>query len=158
MKNVTFIALVLAGASVIGAGAALAKPGGGHGPRASFEELDVNSDGEVTQAEMESLRARHFAAADSDGDGLLSLEEMTARAAERGAKRAERMLERFDANGDGALSADEMPSPRNPDKRFSRLDADGSGGISKEEFEAARAHHHQGGKGRKQWQQQQDQN
>ncbi|MQQ08860.1 calcium-binding protein [Epibacterium sp. SM1979] len=161
MKHITFIALIVTGASVLAAGAALAKPHGHHGPRASFEELDANGDGEVTQAEMEALRTRHFSAADTNGDGALSLEELTARAAERAQDRAERMLEKLDANNDGVLSTDEMPQPRNPGKQFARLDADNSGGISKEEFDTAREKHRngQGGKWRKHWQgQNQDQN
>ena len=164
MKHITFIALIVTGASVLAAGAALAKPHGPHGhhgPRASFEELDANGDGEVTQAEMEAMRARHFSEADTNSDGALSLEELTARAAEQAQDRAKRMLEKLDANNDGVLSTDEMPQPRNPGKQFARLDADKSGGISKEEFDAAREKHRDGhgGKWRKQWQDRnQDQN
>lgn len=158
MKHLTFIALVIAGASVIGAGTAMAKSPGQHGPRMNFEEMDANADGEVSKAEMEAVRARHFTEADTNGDGALSLEEMTARASKRADVRAERMLKEHDANGDGALSAEELPKPRGMEKRFSRLDTDESGGISKEEFDAARKAH-RGGKGRKQWkEEQQDQN
>lgn len=156
MKYTTFIALIVAGSSVIGAGAVMAKGPDGFGPRPSFEELDTDGDGEVTQDEMATMRARNFSAADTDGDGALSLEELRARALARAERRSERMLKTLDENGDGKLSAEEMPHRGGHAEHFSRLDADGSGGISKEEFDAARKQHHAGpGKWGKQWHQKQ---
>lgn len=120
---------------------------GGHGERASFETLDADGNGEVTQAEMEAYRAERFSAADTDQDGALSKEELSARMSERANDRAarwvERMMERMDANDDGKLSQDELASRggRKAGDRFERLDADGSGGVSKEEFETAMKKH-----------------
>ena len=147
MKHVSFIALVLVGATAIGAGAVMAKPGG-HGPRASFEELDADKNGEVTQVEMETMRTRQFAKVDTDGDGKLTLEEITAHRAAKVGDRAARMLERFDANKDGALSQDELPGPKRQGTVFERLDADKSGGISREEFQAARQAYRKGREGK----------
>jgi Ca2+-binding EF-hand superfamily protein len=139
-------------AGTIGAGAALAKGGpGGHGfkgERMSFEQLDADGSGEVTQAEMEAAKAARFAAADANGDGVLSAEELAAQASAQITERTTRMIERFDTDGDGALSQEEMPKPRrggDSAKMFERLDADGSGGISKEEFENGRKHSRRGG-------------
>jgi len=146
MKHVKFIALVVAAAGMTAGGAALAKGFGHHGPKMSFEEIDADGNGEVTKAEIQAMKDAHFAKADADGDGKLTLEEMQARAQERANERAVRMLERFDKDGDGALSKDELPQPRRAGKMFDRMDADGSGGISKQEFEEARMHH--GGKHR----------
>lgn len=134
---------VLAGAIAFGcalsaAPMALAQQGpGGQGHR--FEELDANSDGKITQAEMEAHRAARFAAADTDGNGSLSASEMTATAEQRKADRAARMIERIDANGDGEVSQEELA---NGSKRrgngFDRMDANGDGEITKAEFEAAK--------------------
>lgn len=146
MKHSSFIAVIVAVAGVAVSGAALAKGGGHHGPKMSFEEIDADGNGEVTKAELDALKDARFAAADSNGDGVLSLEEMQVRAQDQAAKRAARMLERFDKNGDGGLSKDELPQPRRAGKMFDRMDGDGSGSISKQEFEEARMNH--GGKRR----------
>ncbi|ATF19100.1 EF-hand domain-containing protein [Phaeobacter gallaeciensis] len=143
MKHTKFIAAVIAVGAVIGATGAIAKPGfggkGGFGPRMSFEEMDTNGDGQVTKAEMKGLREARFATADANGDGKLTLAEMEAAAQARAKTRAAAMLERMDADKDGALSLDELPKPRRAGKMFDRVDANDDGAISKEEFESARA-------------------
>ncbi|PTX56882.1 EF hand domain-containing protein [Litoreibacter ponti] len=116
--------------------------GGPKGPRASFEELDANGDGGITQAEMQAHRMARFAAADADNDGSITREELLARAqegaGERMSKRVDRMIERLDANDDGALSEAELTAAveTRGGRGFSRADADGDGSISKAEFEA----------------------
>ncbi|UWQ78235.1 EF-hand domain-containing protein [Leisingera sp. S132] len=144
MKHVKFIALIVAAAGMTAGSAALAKGFGHHGAGMSFEEIDADGNGEVSKAEIEAMKDARFAKADADGDGKLTLEEMQAHAQARASEHAAHMLERFDKDGDGALSKDEMPQPRRAGRMFDRMDADGSGGISKEEFEEARARH--GGK------------
>ncbi|AHD01525.1 EF-hand domain-containing protein [Leisingera methylohalidivorans] len=146
MKHVTFIAAIVAAAGLAAGGAALAKGDGHHGPKMSFEEIDADGNGEVTKAEIQALKEARFGKADTDGNGVLTLEEMQAHAQAQANKRAARMLERFDKDGDGALSKDELPEPRRAGRMFDRMDADGSGGISKQEFDEARMRH--GGKHR----------
>ncbi|MBY6137001.1 EF-hand domain-containing protein [Nocardioides marinus] len=146
MKHNTFIAAIVAVACATASGVALAKGGPHHGPKMSFEELDADGSGEVTQAELQAHKQARFASADANGDGLLSLDELQAQASAKAAERAARMLERFDKNGDGSLSEGEMPKPRDGARMFERMDRDGSGGISKQEFEEARMH--RGGKHR----------
>lgn len=139
MKTAGFItAIVLAGLAVTASGALAGGHGkGNHGPRASFEELDANGNGEVSLEEMTQHREARFKATDTDGDGFLSKAEITARAQGNASQRAGKMIDRFDANNDGKLSQDEMPRRGKPEKLFGKLDADGSGGVSKEEFAAA---------------------
>jgi len=148
MKKAAFIAVILGTASIITAGAVLAKGGpGGPGMRMSFEEIDTDGNGEVTQAEMDALKAARFAKTDTNGDGELSLEELTAQGVKNVAEHAERMLAKRDANGDGVLSPDEMTKQRRSGKMMERFDTDGNGSISKQEFEEASNHMRQRGKG-----------
>ncbi|WP_083097408.1 EF-hand domain-containing protein [Pseudophaeobacter leonis] len=146
----TIGAAIIAAAGVLGATAVAAKSGfGGPGPHMQFEELDADGNGEITQAEMTAHKAERFKAADSNGDGKLTPEEMQAMAQKRMAKRSEKMIERFDKDGDGALSESELPQHGRHGDMFGKMDKDASGGISKEEFNQARMHRggkHWGGK------------
>lgn len=153
MKHTQFIAAIVAVAGLAGATAALAQSGPGHhGPKVSFEELDADGNGAVSPGEMTAHRAARFAQVDANGDGKLSVEEMQAEGARRAAQRAARMMERFDSDGDGALSQDELPDHSKRGDMFSRMDKDGNGAVSKEEFDQARMNRggmHHGGKGGK---------
>lgn len=160
---------------------------GPRGPVMNFEQIDTDSDGKITQAELDAHAAARFTEADTDGDGKLSADEMLARMqaraaereeqragqkAERMSKGAARMIERRDTDGDGFLSAEEM-KPKNGGDIFAKLDTDEDGAITKEEMEAARekfqdrrgegkrhgrdGDHERGGQG-KRWMKHQDNN
>lgn len=144
MKSSKFItaivisAVAVTGTSVLAAGPKDREP-------VSFQELDANSDGQVTQEEMLAYRNQRFTQADTDGDGQLSVEEMQAAAQQKANDRVTKMFEKHDANSDGFLSDDELPKPRRADKMFDRMDADNSGGISEQEYADAkekRGRHH----------------
>lgn len=105
---------------------------------AMFAELDTDSDGKVTLAELNAQTAARFAKADTDGNGMLSEAELAAMGSDRAAKRAGKMVKRMDANDDGALSLEEMQARRDPAKMFERLDANDDGGVTAEEFAEAR--------------------
>jgi hypothetical protein len=83
-----------------------------------FDKLDQDKDGYVTQAELQQAREtrRHdwkekaderFKAADANGDGQLSLDEVQA----RNPKMAERFSQ-LDKDKDGYLSKSELARPR----------------------------------------------
>jgi len=145
MKHTKFIAAVSVAGAVVGATGAIAKPGhggkGGCGPGMTFEQIDADGNGQISKQEMEGLREARFAATDADGDGKLTLAEIEAAAQARAKDHAAKMMERMDANSDGAVTLDELPKPRRAGKMFDRVDANGDGAISKDEYETARMKH-----------------
>jgi len=74
---------------------------------------DADNDRRLSQAEFVDGRLARLTAADANGDGSVTREEMRATMQARRAERA--------------------------DKRFARLDADGNGAITRAEFDAARS-------------------
>src|SRR6478735_3352957 len=98
-------------------------------------KADTNGDGVITVEELkageEKMRAEHLAKVDTDHDGKVSPEERKA-AFE---KFAEQHFAKMDKNNDGALSKDEVG-----DKRWERLsvaDADKNGSVTREEIKTA---------------------
>lgn len=137
MKPTSFISAIVLSAVAVTGTTALAKGGKDRQPP-SFQELDANGDGQITQAEVEAHRTQRFTNADSDGDGQLSLEEMQTAAQTKANERVQKMFEKHDANADGYLSTDELPKPRRGAKMFERIDADGNGSISEQEYADAK--------------------
>jgi len=148
MKKTYWIAAVLVAGLGVGVVGMASAHQGGPG-RISFETLDTNGDGKLTQAELEAQKAARFTATDTNGDGMLSADEMLAqgkaRIGDRMAKRMEhrigKMIERRDANGDGMLSISEMEAMPKGGQLFKRLDANGDGAISAEEYAARKGGH-----------------
>ena len=145
---------------------------GGPDREALVAEFDADGDGELTGAEREAARAavreRHAAKRaeivarfDADGDGELSPEERRAARQEMGPRKDRKnrdarpgrggpggpeqrakVLERFDANGDGELDETERHAARSEMQRrraemIGRFDADGDGRLAGEERRAA---------------------
>lgn len=145
MKRSVFLTSAVVVAMTVTAGSALAKRHGGmHGVMLSFEELDIDGNGEITEEEFALIPETRFSKADLDGDGVLSPEEMTAAGQQKLEQRVTHMIEKYDADGDGALSLEEMPQKgkgkgRKAGKMIDRADTDGNGSVSKAEFEEARS-------------------
>ncbi|MEM8982557.1 MAG: EF-hand domain-containing protein [Pseudomonadota bacterium] len=83
------------------------------GGRVPFERLDTNDDGFIDRDERKAFRraakakrSDRFAAADSDGDGVLSREEFDAVAP------AELNFDELDTNADGVIDVDERNALR----------------------------------------------
>jgi Ca2+-binding EF-hand superfamily protein len=127
---------------------ASAAPGDRAGLRGGpdFAALDANSDGVITQSDLSAAAQARFAALDADEDGQVSPTELAARAEmhaeDRRARHAGAMLERFDTNGDGSLSLEEMSTGDRAERMFARADADKDGQITRAEFEAMGRHDH----------------
>mgnify|MGYP003111620974 FL=1 len=105
-----------------------------------FGQIDANGDGQITVEELNAQAAARFAAVDADGNGALSPEEMTFG---KQGRRSARLLERFDTDKDGSLSAAELAAMDNEPqeravKHFERMDADKSGDLSPEELQGRR--------------------
>lgn len=79
-------------------------------------QYDLDGDGMLNDKEreimMQSFRDRWIESQDTNGDGFVSADEMVAAGRERmlSSPRADRMKSRFDADGDGELSAEEENS------------------------------------------------
>lgn len=133
-------ALLLGGALAALADAPRGDRAATHGARLEqmFDRIDADGDGAITRVELEAAPAARFAAADADGDGKATVDEIAAMLRTDADARAARMLSLRDANGDGALSADEMAPRRadRADRMFSGMDADGDGRVTRAEAEA----------------------
>lgn len=118
-----------------------ANPAGrGPGPELQkrFQEMDANADGSVTASEFQAHRMARFAAADANGDGKLSVEEIEASRRTQRVERITRMIAWHDRDGDGMLSEAEMPVRGGA--MLMRLDADGDGAVSADEMRAGPKH------------------
>lgn len=137
MKKPAFITVVVVCSTILATGSVLAKPGDNR-MRMDFDEIDANGDGQITRKEIGAIQESRFASTDTNGDGSLSLDELTKQATERAEKRAQKMLERLDSNNDGVLSKEELSQRSRAGRMFDRADANDDGVITKAEFDSVR--------------------
>lgn len=105
-----------------------------------FERLDRDGDGAITREEIDAKHNEHFAKADVNGDGDLSVAEMLLMREQRRLKHLERRRNHLDADGDGKVTAAEFAAARAG--FFDRADADGDGALTLDEMMAFRPRHH----------------
>ena len=105
-----------------------------------FEAADRNGDGVITQDEVDARRSERFAKADVDGDGDLSIAEMQLMREQRRLRRLERRRNRLDSDGDGMVTAAEFTAARAG--FFEHMDTDGDGSLTLDEMLAFRPRHH----------------
>ncbi|CAM5774589.1 hypothetical protein LMIY3S_04598 [Labrys miyagiensis] len=87
----------------------------------------------VTLAQFQARREKTYMAADSDGDGKISLAEWTAFQAKRQAKGDPvKQFARMDSNHDGFIDRDELDAFFA--KRFARLDKNHDGLVTRDEL------------------------
>lgn len=114
------------------------KRGGDRGDRAErmeqrFERLDTDSSGGVTFVEFSAPMLDRFNQADANDDGFVTAAEIEQALDGRRAERmADRMVQRFDIDGDEQVSADELQ--RMQEKVFALADRDDSGEVTAEEL------------------------
>ena len=112
--------------------------GPGEGRRAQrmarmMERLDTDGSGDISTDEFGSRRLERLREADADGDGTLTVEEITAMMEQRRAERREaRILRRFDIDGDGTITLEEQELQQ--EKRFALLDRDNDGVLQADEM------------------------
>ena len=117
----------------------------GHSQRPTVAEVfarsDVSQDGVLTEEELPAEVWERLSAADADGSGGITLDELSAYRPE-GGPHGERhggpgdadVFERFDENGDGLLTEDELPEQAW--LRLASVDSDGDGAVSVDELAA----------------------
>ena len=138
MKKTTKAALAflaMAGASASVASAADNRQRHGEGPRGGmrFERADADSSGDITFEEFAAAMNTRLTSADADKDGKMTVAEIAAEIERMRAERmAKRIVERFDVDGDGALTATEIESRQK--KMFALLDSNDDGKIVKDEM------------------------
>jgi Ca2+-binding EF-hand superfamily protein len=100
---------------------------------ALFAQLDADKSGDISLVEFVGAGNPRVKAADKDGDGKATLEELSAtfRAGDPAA-RAKQFMKRFDADGDAAVTVAEVEAWRT--SRYAKLDADTDGKLTKEEM------------------------
>jgi len=101
---------------------------------------DTNADGMISREEAAGLPrlAARFDAIDTNADGNISLAEMqAARGAHRQGRRGEGW-KKWDADGDGRLSAAETANAPRLSQEFATIDTNGDGFLTVEELQAAR--------------------
>ncbi len=114
MKNILLIAAICAATAVN----VQAVQGSGQGPgqgmvgeeSARLALLDSDGDGIITREEMETARQTEFEAADTDGDGYLGAAELAAMQEAQRADRLSTLFDLIDADDDLVISLEEMVS------------------------------------------------
>jgi Ca2+-binding EF-hand superfamily protein len=144
MRKTVKLALAFATLAGLAASTAYAKEGprrhagpGGAGDRGgfNFERADADNSGDVTFEEFAAVMNDRigFSNADANSDGKLTVAEIAAEMQrQRELRRAQRMVERFDADGDGELSLAEIETHQR--KVFALMDRNDDGMVAKDEL------------------------
>jgi|KBSMisStaDraftv2_1062788.scaffolds.fasta_scaffold1928296_1 hypothetical protein len=103
----------------------------------ALDQADANHDGKVTKQEYTDARAALFAKMDRNGDGFIDDADSREGANERGQRAAAALRGRIDTNGDGKISKEEFVNA--PTMVFDKFDANKDGVLDAQELEAARA-------------------
>jgi len=136
MNKTLAIALV----TILGTGSVAFAHGGGPGKR--MQDLDANSDGKVTKAELKKQADEHFTKLDKNKDGRVTLDEAKAFGE---AMRAEHVAHWAEHGKQGKAPNDRKGPPADFEKRmqeraqkhFAERDQNGDGAIDRAEHDRA---------------------
>lgn len=107
--------------------------GGAGGMMGRFDQADTDSNGEITFDEFSKAAGERFTLADVNKDGKVTVEEMAAAIEKMRAERmARRMINRFDANSDGAVTLAEIQNGQK--EIYALMDRNDDGKLIKEEM------------------------
>ncbi|MFT3689074.1 EF-hand domain-containing protein [Paenirhodobacter sp.] len=116
-------------------------------PHFDLKQFDADGDGKVSLEEITQKRKAEAEALDADKDGKLSYDELVAGGLRdvrpRIEARVKARIAAQDTDGDGLLSAAELAVPPKGVRMFNRLDADSDGVLTGDEIKAARDRKHQ---------------
>ncbi|MHA1559405.1 MAG: EF-hand domain-containing protein [Alphaproteobacteria bacterium] len=99
--------------------------------RELFATFDTDGDGLVTQDEIDGVRAAELAEFDADGDGTLSLEEYQALWLARVYERMVDAFQQLDADGDGEITIEEFNAGLA--NIVARMDQNGDGALGEDD-------------------------
>lgn len=143
MKTVSVVLIGAGAVALVAGGVAFAQGkmghgfGDGYGPgrgmmmERMFSRLDQDNDGAVSVDEALRMPGTRFADVDTNKDGFVEKAEVEAAIRKRFEERAERMIKRFDVDGDGKVSKEEAEKPFR--KRFAVFDKNDDGKVTKDE-------------------------
>jgi EF hand len=142
-RMLAIVALMAASAAMLPVAAGEGAPGGRHA------KIDANGDGAIdrTEAAAHSKLAENFDRLDKNKDGRIDASERPQRHGKGGGgkgQKGERMA-KFDTNGDGRFSRDELAGRERVLQNFNTIDANQDGFLTREEMRA----HHQAQRGTK---------
>lgn len=101
---------------------------GGEMGRTLFDAVDADGDRTVTDGEIAAYRAGKLAEIDTSGDGALSIGEFDTLYRELTRWRMVDMFQDLDEDGDGVISAAEMD--KRIDRMMERMDRNGDGALT----------------------------
>ena len=105
-------------------------------------KFDADGNGNVTREERQAVRSSKFQAADTDGDGFLSMPEAEVMRENHKAERVAMRFDCLDTNSNNEVSSEEFQAgyrklnTNAANNMFSMGDTDGSGSLTLEEFSA----------------------
>lgn len=128
MKKTVLACAFVAFAGAVGATASQAAP-----DDRIFERLDADKSGDVSFEEFLAAITGRLENADKDGDGKLTVAEISATIkGPKANQQAEALVARFDPDKDGTITLADVEARRK--QRFAELDADADGKLVKEEM------------------------
>jgi len=135
-NKLTATALALVGALAIASFAQANAQSADDGKAGGMKRSDTNGDGKISLEEMSQRRGKRFDKLDANGDGKLSEDELRAKIKKNPEKRSKRMVKRMDKDGDGMISREEFDAQTG--KIFSRIDANSDGFVDEVEMQTFR--------------------